>query len=142
MKVYRSSAKDCGHCPLRSKCIGKSDFKKIDDTVDKPLYDRMHARQQTTKAKRMKKLRSSTVEPVLGTLINYLNLRRVNTRGIRQANKCMLMAAVAYNLKKLMKFTTPKAQADINALQKRMKDSFSDLITSIKRYRFLFTPAF
>ncbi len=39
MKVYRSSAKDCGHCPLRSVCIGKSDYKKIDDTVDKPLYD-------------------------------------------------------------------------------------------------------
>jgi len=142
MKVYRSSAKDCGRCPLRSKCIGKSDFKKIDDTVDKALYDRMHARLQTTKAKRMKKLRSSTVEPVLGTLINYLNLRRVNTRGIRQANKCMLMAAVAYNLKKLLKFTTPKVQADIKALQKRMKGSFSRLLTTIKGYRFLYTPAF
>ena len=142
MKVYRSSAKDCDRCPLRSKCIGKSDFKKIDDTVDKALYDRMHARLQTTKAKRMKKLRSSTVEPVLGTLINYLNLRRVNTRGIRQANKCMLMAAVAYNLKKLLKFTTPKVQADIKALQKRMKGSFSRLLTTIKGYRFLYTPAF
>ncbi|MEO6454151.1 MAG: transposase, partial [Ginsengibacter sp.] len=64
---------NCGHCPLRSKCIGKSDFKKIDDTIDKPLYDRMHARLQTHKARRMKKLRSSTVEPVLGTLVNYLN---------------------------------------------------------------------
>ncbi len=96
MKVYRSSAKDCGHCPLRSVCIGKSDFKKIDDSVDKPFYDRMHQRLQTAKAKRMKKLRSSTAEPVLGTLVNYLNMRRVNTRGIRQANKCMLMAAVAY----------------------------------------------
>ncbi len=106
MKVYRSSARDCGPCPLRSVCIGKSDFKKIDDTVDKPLYDRMHARLQTHKAKRMKKLRSSTVEPVLGTLVNYLNMRRVNTRGIRQANKCMLMAAVAYNLKKLLKWQT------------------------------------
>lgn len=142
MKVYRSSAKDCGHCPLRSKCIGKSDFKKIDDTVDKALYDRMHARLQTTKAKRMKKLRSSTVEPVLGTLINYLNLRRVNTRGIRQANKCMLMAAVAYNLKKLLKFTTPKVKADVKALQKTMEDSFSGLLTTFKRYSFLYTPAF
>jgi transposase len=103
MKVYRSSSKDCGHCPLRSKCIGKSDFKKIDDSIDKPLYDRMHARLQTRKAKRMKKLRSSTIEPVLGTLVNYLNMRRVNTRGIQQANKCMLIAAIAYNLKKLMK---------------------------------------
>ncbi len=115
--VYRSSARDCGLCPLRSVCIGKSDFKKIDDTVDKPLYDRMHQRLQTHKAKRMKKLRSSTVEPVLGTLVNYLNMRRVNTRGIRQANKCMLMSAIAYNLKKLMKWQTKKVQADVKALQ-------------------------
>ncbi len=117
MKVYRSSARDCGPCPLRSVCIGKSDYKKIDDTIDKPLYDRMHARLQTHKARRMKKLRSSTVEPVLGTLVNYLNMRRVNTRGLRQANKCMLMAAVAYNLKKLMKWQTKKVQADVKALQ-------------------------
>ena len=131
MKVYRSSAKDCSHCPLRSKCIGKSDFKKIDDTVDKPLYDRMHARLQTHKARRMKKLRSSTVEPVLGTLINYLNMRRVNTRGIRQANKCMLMAAVAYNIKKLMKFTTKKVQADVKALRERMQTAFLTLTGNI-----------
>lgn len=124
MKVYRSSSKDCGSCPLRSICIGKSDFKKIDDSVDKPLYDRMHARLQTSKAKRMKKLRSSTVEPVLGTLVNYLNMRRVNTRGIKQANKCMLMAAVAYNLKKLMKFTAKKVQADVKAMQANLQNFF------------------
>jgi hypothetical protein len=124
MKVYRSSSKDCGACSLRNVCIGKSDFKKIDDSVDKPLYDRMHARLQTAKAKRMKTLRSSTVEPVLGTLINYLGMRRVNTRGIKQANKCMLMAAVAYNLKKLLKFTTKKVQADVKALKESLQNAF------------------
>jgi len=134
MKVYRSSAKDCGHCPLRSVCIGKSDYKKIDDSVDKPLYDRMHARLQTRKARRMKKLRSSTVEPVLGTLVNYLSMRRVNTRGIKQANKCMLMAAVAYNLKKLMKFTTRKVQADVKAMQQSLQHAFFALIDAIKFY--------
>jgi transposase len=118
MKTYRSSSKDCSQCSLRSVCIGKSDFKKIDDTVDKPLYDRMHQRLQTQKAKRMKKLRSSTVEPVLGTLVNYLNMRRVNTRGIRQANKCMLMAAVAYNIKKLLKWQMPKVQTTVMAIKK------------------------
>ena len=128
MKVYRSSSKDCGKCPLRSKCIGKSDFKKIDDSVDKPLYDRMHARLQTAKAKRMKTLRSSTVEPVLGTLVNYLGMRRVNTRGIQQANKCMLMAAVAYNLKKLMKFTAKKVQADVKAMQASLQNGFLMLL--------------
>ncbi len=55
---------------------------------------------KTPKAKRMEKLRSSTVEPGIGTLANYLAIKRVNTRGLQQANKCMLMAAVAYNLKK------------------------------------------
>ena len=124
MRHYRSSRKDCGVCPLRSKCIGKSWEKKIEDTVDKPLYDRMHQRLQTQKAKRMKKLRSSTVEPVLGTLINYLNMRRVNTRGIKQANKCMLMAAVAYNLKKLMKWKETKVQTATMAL-KKVKKSLS-----------------
>lgn len=137
MKVYRSSAKDCGHCPLRSKCIGKSDFKKIDDTLDKPLYDRMHARLQTLKARRMKKLRSSTVEPVLGTLINYLNMRRINTRGIQQANKCMLMSAIAYNLKKLLKCTTRKVQTGIKVLQKTLQGFFTDLTGSINRFNLI-----
>ncbi len=47
MKEYRSSSLDCRHCPLRSTCIGKSDFKKIVDTVDKYLYNEMHQRMQT-----------------------------------------------------------------------------------------------
>jgi transposase len=134
MKVYRSSSKDCGSCPLRSKCIGKSDFKKIDDSVDKSLYDRMHQRLQTPKAKRMKKLRSATVEPVLGTLVNFLGMRRVNTRGIKQANKCMLMAAVAYNLKKLMKFTTRKVQSDVKALQQTLHTAFSASLKAVMAY--------
>jgi len=37
LKEYRSSSLHCSSCPLRSKCIGKSNFKKIVDTVDKPL---------------------------------------------------------------------------------------------------------
>jgi hypothetical protein len=119
MKEYRSSSKDCGTCPLRSTCIGRSNFKKIEDTVDKPLYDKMHLRLQTPKAKGMKKLRQATVEPVLGTLVNFLAMRRVNTGGIGLANKCMLMAAACYNLKKLLRFKAPKVNATvINMLKK------------------------
>lgn len=131
-KTYRSSSLDCAVCPLRSKCIGKSDFKKIGHTVHKPLYDRMHAKLQTPKAKRMKKLRSSTVEPVLGTLVNYLGMRRVNTRGIEQANKCMLMAAIAYNLKKLLKFTTRKVQTKTQAMQASLSALFFGKLRYIK----------
>jgi hypothetical protein len=121
MKVYRSSSKDCGKCPLRSVCIGKSDFKKIDDTVDKPLYDRMHARLESVNRIKIKRLRSSTVEPVLGTLINFLAMRRVNTRGIKQAAKCMLMSAIAYNLKKLLKWEQRKIKTAVMKMKKAEK---------------------
>ncbi|MGN6567577.1 MAG: transposase, partial [Flavipsychrobacter sp.] len=131
MRVYRSSSIDCGKCPLRSKCIGKSDFKKIEDTVDKPLYDRMHQRLQTNKAKRMKKLRQSTVEPVLGTLVTFLGMRRINTRGIALAGKCMLMAATCYNLKKLLKFKAPKAGAAVKNLRKRGEQALQQLLVVI-----------
>jgi hypothetical protein len=118
MKVYRSSAKDCGPCPLRMVCIGKSDFKKIDDSIDKPFYDRMHARLQSVNREKIRQTRSSTVEPVLGTLVNYLAMRRVNTRGIKQASKCMLMAAVAYNLKKLLKWKQRKVETTVMAMKR------------------------
>jgi hypothetical protein len=121
MKVYRSSARDCGPCPLSSVFIGKSDFKKIDDSIDKPYYDRMHARLESVNRNKIKKIRSSTVEPVLGTLVNYLSMRRVNTRGIKQANKCMLMAAVAYNLKKLLKWNEQKRKTAIMSIKKAEK---------------------
>jgi hypothetical protein len=49
----------------------------------------------------MGRIRSKTVEPVLGTLINFMNMKRVNTRGICQANKHVIMAALAYNLKSI-----------------------------------------
>ena len=112
-KEYRTSRKDCAECPLRSSCIGKGAEKKITDTFDKPYYDKMHERMQTSYARKMKKLRQSTVEPVLGTLINFLAMKRINTRGINLANKCVIMAAVAYNIKKLLKFKTTKALSNL-----------------------------
>ncbi|HEX9827455.1 MAG TPA: transposase, partial [Flavobacteriaceae bacterium] len=52
----------------------------------------------------MKGKRQSTVEPVFGTLTQFMGLRKVNTIGIGQANKCMQLSAIAYNLKKYLKF--------------------------------------
>jgi len=56
------------------------------------------------------------VEPVFGTLKEFMGLWKVNTIGIRQANKCMHLAAIAYNLKKYLKFTSKKVRAGANAL--------------------------
>lgn len=147
-KQYRSSRKDCNKCPYRNKCIGKSFEKKIEDTIDKPYYDRMHIRMQTETARRMKKIRQSTVEPVLGTLLNFLNMKRINTRGIKQANKHILMASIAYNLKKYLNFNSKKRSIQEVALRvpvsnpamtrQVMKNIFSDFISTILR---LFFPS-
>jgi len=59
-------------------------------------------------AKKMSRIRSKTVEPVIGTLVNFTNMKRVNTRGIKNANKHVMMATLTYNLKKYMRFTIKK----------------------------------
>jgi len=76
-------------------------------------------------AQRMSRFRSSTVEPVLGTLINFLNMRRVNTRGIKLANKHVLMSALTYNLKKYLNFISKRVITMAMAMQTEAKTRFS-----------------
>ena len=126
-KLYRSAVKDCRDCPLRTQCLGQGSSKQLEDSVDKPYYDRMHERMQTTKAKRMIRRRGATVEPVIGTLVNYLGMKRVNTHGLELANKCMVMAAVAYNLKKLLKHQSSNRATVVHALKAEVKNCLSAL---------------
>ena len=124
---YRSSESVCRNCPERTACCGeKTKFKKIDRSIYKDYYDRMHKKLTENKAyaRRMSRLRSSTVEPVLGTLINFLNMKRVNTRGIDLANKHVIMAALAYNLKKYLKFISRKTVSKAMAMQIPLQPAF------------------
>jgi transposase len=121
-KNYRSSETDCKNCPLRIQCCGKATkFKKIDDSIHRPYYDKMHEKLTSNPeyAKRITKIRSKTVEPVLGTLVNFMSMRRVNTRGIKQANKHIMMAALTYNLKKYLKFIRRKPQINLMAIKEK-----------------------
>ncbi|MCK9481721.1 MAG: IS1182 family transposase [Bacteroidia bacterium] len=120
-KSFRSSETVCSKCPLRLQCCGvATKFKKLEESIDKPYYDRMHHKltNNPSYAKKISRIRSKTVEPVLGTLINFLNMKKINSRGMTQANKHVLMAALTYNLKKLMKFTRHKANSIAQAMQK------------------------
>ena len=67
-------------------------------------YERAIKRVRSKKGRALKVKRSATVEPVFGTLTEFMGMRKVNTRGITNANKGMLMAATAYNPKKFLKF--------------------------------------
>jgi len=102
---YFTRRADCRDCPIKKKCIGKSHEKRIDITYYRDEYERAIKRIKSDKGKYMKKKRQSTVEPVFGSLINYYGMRKVNVKGIKQADKVMLMAATAYNIKKLLKYS-------------------------------------
>jgi len=123
-REYRTGRGDCKGCPLQSMCEGYSPRNKcgiVRTSVDKPYYDRMHLRMQGRKARAMMRIRQSTVEPVIGSLVNYFGMKKVNTIGLQQANKCLTMSGAAYNLKKLAKYISSQRRRAI-AQTKRVPD--------------------
>ncbi|WP_158995477.1 transposase [Mucilaginibacter sp. L196] len=131
MKLYSAGAKNCLKCPLKDTCDAYKGKKVlIKETIDKPYYDRMHIRMQTRKAKILMKLRQSTVEPVIGTLVNYLGIKRVNSKGLEQANKCLTIAAVAYNLKKMLKYQPKLIGESIQNLKQPLINFLSTMLSA------------
>lgn len=116
-KEYRSSSKICKGCPIASQCLGKTaKEKKFSVTYYRQEYERNIARVHSNQGRYMKKKRQSTVEPVFGTLKEYMGLRKINTLGIKQANKVMHLAAIAYNLKKYLKFITKTTKSEAKSI--------------------------
>ena len=110
-KQYFTTTRDCKGCPYREGCIGKCKERRIEITYYREEYERAIARINSKQGRYMKTKRQSTVEPVFGTLTQFLGMRKINTRGIASANKCMLMSAVAYNLKKYLRFEQKLAKS-------------------------------
>ena len=92
-RQYFTRRSDCKDCSFTSSCLGKKQKeKKIDITYFRDEYERAIERVTAREGKRMKKVRQSTVEPVFGTLINYMSLLKINTRNIFSADKkCSLL---------------------------------------------------
>lgn len=116
-KEYRISSLICRDCPLSKSCLGKTaKEKKFSVTYYREEYERNNARLVTPKGRSMKSKRQSTVEPVFGTLTQFMGMRKINTLGINQANKVMHLSAIAYNLKKYLKFVSKRAKSKAKAL--------------------------
>ena len=116
-KEYRSSTHQCRDCPIKLSCLGRTaKEKKFSVTYFRAEYERNIERVDSPRGRYMKAKRQSTVEPVFGTLTQYMGMRKINTIGIGQANKVMHMAAMAYNLKKYLKFTQKLSNTRARAL--------------------------
>jgi transposase len=126
-KLYRLSKKQCRGCPLMDSCLTNGIQKSITVTFYRAEYERNIARINNRGAAKIKAIRQSTVEAVLGTLKEQMGLRKINTIGIAKANKGMHMAATAYNVKKYLKFInkTPISMAGVvNQAKKRLQSAF------------------
>ena len=85
----------------------------------------------------MKNIRHSVVEPVIGTLVNIHAMKKVNCRGIKQANKHMIGAAIAYNLKKWLKWKVAKPQVAVITKPKQDKPYFLEGYLSKIKHNFI-----
>lgn len=116
-KEYRASKAVCISCPIRLQCLGKNtQEKKFTVTYYREEYERNIARVNSPRGRYMKSKRQSTVEPVFGTLTQFMGLRKINTIGLGQANKVMHLSAMAYNLKKYLKFISKTVESDARAM--------------------------
>ncbi len=135
-KVYWSSRTDCKNCPCKAECIGNNKFKTLEDTIDKPYYETMYKRIKSKKGKKMRRLRSATVEPVLGTLLYFAGMKKVYTKGIDLANKHVLLAATAYNIKKLLNYRDYKSvEALMKTIYNLQKTSFYSFFHQLRTNR-------
>ena len=114
---YATGRQDCRGCAIAQQCKGSSHEKRVRVTYYKPEYERAIDRVKSKLGRYMKAKRQSTVEPVFGTLTQFMGMRKVNTRGIQQAQKVMYLAAVAYNIKKYLKFTKKLVQTGVKIVR-------------------------
>jgi hypothetical protein len=135
-KEYRARKHVCTGCDLKARCLGGSaQEKKFSVTYYREQYERNIKRVNSPHGRHMKGKRQSTVEPVFGTLTQFMGLRKVNTIGLKQANKCMHLSAMAYNLKKYLKFTQKRAKsgAGMRAFIETLKNVFHQLNNLVLR---------
>jgi transposase len=111
-KNYRAAYQDCQQCPRKMACTPAAPQQKFVRSAFDAAYRRAWHRQHSRAGQQMRRVRQRTVEPVFGSLLHHYGLRRVGTKGRAAAHKAMLLSAIAYNLKKLLKHQ-PKQTARV-----------------------------
>ena len=138
---YATQRADCRGCPFKTDCIGKGTEKRFSVVNQLEEYQRAIARVNSNKGQYYKRKRQATVEPVLGVLTQFMGLRKVNTRGINNANKQFMMAAIAYNLKKYLKYETKVNQPQWSE-QYTLATSVKNVVLSLLGLRNAFLELF
>ncbi|MGI4742707.1 MAG: transposase [Janthinobacterium lividum] len=143
-KNYRAAYQDCQQCPLKMTCTPAAPQQKFVRSAFDAAYRRAWHRQHSRTGQQMRRVRQRTVEPVFGSLLHHYGLRRVGTKGQAAAHKAMLLSAIAYNLKKLLKYQSKQTASVAMALYPAQQGAYSSLfsawLTTSKSFQVNYLP--
>jgi len=104
LKEYRAKTSDCKNCPLREKCLSPGrKCRQVSVSVFDAVFRRNHENDGTPEHKRILDLRQIWCEGTFAAQKARHNLRFLYRRGLEAAEEHCLMAAMAVNLKRLVK---------------------------------------
>lgn len=106
--IYRSSARDCQHCPLKAKCCPNTPMRKITRSIHERARDIVRKISKTAQYLRSRCERKK-VEMLFAHLKRILKLDRLRLRGLLGAKDEFLLAATAQNLRRMALWLMPKA---------------------------------
>ena len=104
---YWADKKDCGSCPLRTKCLNETDkagARKLQDSYFKPLIQRHFSKRWEPEYREALKQRQVWCEGTFAAQKWGHNLTRVLRRGLEAAEDHCLLSATALNLKRMIKY--------------------------------------
>jgi transposase len=101
-RIYQREQADCEGCPHRAGCIGSAGARRIARGVHEASRERNIARCHTEEGRQALRRRRHIVEPPFRHMKTYGGLGRINCRGRTKVKVKVLLAAVAWNLIKLV----------------------------------------
>jgi hypothetical protein len=105
--VYHSTAKRCRDCPVKADCT-KGQYRIVAVHIHEAARQRAHEIAKTPAfAKSLWDRRK--VEALFAELKNRIGLRRLRLRRLKFAREQFYLAATVQNMKRLVRFLTPRA---------------------------------
>ncbi|HET6785584.1 MAG TPA: transposase, partial [Erysipelotrichaceae bacterium] len=123
--TYRSSSKDCKHCPLRENCLSKtSPTKSVQRHLWQPYLDEVEMIRHTQYHSQYYALRKQTIERNFGDGKEQYGLRYTRYRGLNKVQDYLYLLFASMNIKKI-------------ALWSSRRSSLSSLIPVISLFNLL-----
>lgn len=119
-RMYRSDAKICFHCPLRSQCTeSREAVKRVSRHIWADYLEEVEHLRHTELNKRLYARRKETIERVFADLKEKHGLRWTTLRGLQKVTMQAMLVFACMNLKKLANWLWKSGKPGRNALKLR-----------------------